>query len=342
MRCSFQGQSFVAKRVSHSFFQLSQEQKKEFPHSQHVRMHVDYNEKEIVLVYDYYKHTFLALLSQHPEFPPAEIKKILRCTAEDAKDLLDKDWNISVSHSPHFAPLKQITNPSDFEDVKPDNILVDWEYDAQGEPKVDKVALGDFDIALKLVDEQPLRASHAVGNVMWRSPEGQSGKSLAKASDIYSLGLVVSDSGRPSNCVPKIPLDLTFENLLKCIYGLGGGSMLILDDDTIKQLKENGMPPEQEIVVRHFMYFGPLPDGLLKHVDDEKWTILFRAASEIAETEAAEDPDCRFERWPVDHAPHLTQEAKNIITNMTRLDLAQRANIDEALKHPWWRLAEPS
>jgi hypothetical protein len=112
--------------------------------------------------------------------------------------------------------------------------------------------------------------------------------------------------------------------------------MLILDDETIKQLKENGMPPEQEIVVRHFMYFGPLPDALLKHVNDEKWTTLFQAASEIAETEAAEDPDCRFERWSVDDAPQLTPEAKYMITNMTRLDPAQRASIDDVLKHPWW------
>lgn len=78
--------------------------------------------------------------------------------------------------------------------MKPDNILVDWAYDSQGKPKVEKVALGDFDIALKLVDEQPLRAPHAVGNVMWRSPEGQSGKGVAKASDIYSLALVVSNN----------------------------------------------------------------------------------------------------------------------------------------------------
>lgn len=112
--------------------------------------------------------------------------------------------------------------------------------------------------------------------------------------------------------------------------------MLILDDDTIKQLKENGMPPEQEIVVRLFMYFGPLPDGLLKHVHDEKWTTLFRAASEIAETEAAEDPGCRFGRWSVDDAPHLTSEAKDLIANMTRLDPAQRAGIGKVLKHPWW------
>lgn len=112
--------------------------------------------------------------------------------------------------------------------------------------------------------------------------------------------------------------------------------MLIPDDETIKQMKENRIPPEQEIVVRHLMYFGPLPGGLLKHVNDEKWTKLFRAASEIAETEAAEDPDCRFERWSVDDAPHLTSGARNMITTMTRLDPAQRARIEKVLQHPWW------
>lgn len=83
--------------------------------------------------------------------------------------------------------------------MKPDNILVDWEYDELGQPKVEKVALGDCDLALKLVDERPLRAPHAVGNVMWRGPEGQSGKGVAKASDIYSLGLVVSCARGPSD-----------------------------------------------------------------------------------------------------------------------------------------------
>ena len=111
---------------------------------------------------------------------------------------------------------------------------------------------------------------------------------------------------------------------------------MILDDETIQQPKENGMPPEQEIVVRHFMYFGPLPDGLLRHVNDEKWTALFQAASEIAETEAAEDPACRFERWSVDDAPHLTSEAKEMIIKMVRLDPTRRASIDEVLESPWW------
>lgn len=82
----------VTKRVSPSFFQLSQELRKEFPHSQNLRMHVDCNKREHVLMYHYYKHTFLALLRQYPNFPPTEIKKILRCTAEAVKELHDKDW----------------------------------------------------------------------------------------------------------------------------------------------------------------------------------------------------------------------------------------------------------
>jgi hypothetical protein len=39
---------------------------------------------------------------------------------------------------------------------------------------------------------------------------------------------------------------------------------LILDDDAIKELKENGIPPEQEIVVKYLMYFGPLPNGAIE------------------------------------------------------------------------------
>ncbi|KAJ4415389.1 hypothetical protein N0V82_007384 [Gnomoniopsis sp. IMI 355080] len=196
-------------------------------------------------------------------------------------------------------------------DIKPDNILVDWIHDEEGRPTVQKVALGDFDLALKLIDDQPLRSAHAVGNVMWRSPEGQSGKGVAKASDVFSLGLV-------------------------CIYGLRGGDMIILDNESIRALKENGVPPEQEIVVRHFMYFGPLPEGLLRHVDDSTWSTLFRAASEIAETEAEEDPGCRFERWPVVNASDLTVQAKDMIYNMTRLDPARRVSIEDVLTHSWW------
>ena len=77
--------------------------------------------------------------------------------------------------------------------MKPDNIMVDWYLDDHGTPTIGHVVLGDFDIALKLKDGRPLSGPHPIGNIFWRSPEGQTGKGVAKPSDVYSLALVVSD-----------------------------------------------------------------------------------------------------------------------------------------------------
>jgi serine/threonine protein kinase len=77
-------------------------------------------------------------------------------------------------------------------DVKPDNILVNWTCDKEGNKTVANVALGDFDIAFKLEGGEPRQTPYAIGNVMWRSPEGQTGQGVTKASDMFSFGLVVS------------------------------------------------------------------------------------------------------------------------------------------------------
>lgn len=112
--------------------------------------------------------------------------------------------------------------------------------------------------------------------------------------------------------------------------------MIILDDNMIQELKEHGMPAEQEIVVRHFLYFGPLSEGLLRHVHDETWEGLFKGASGLAEMAVADDPDARFERWSSDVVPHLTPAAQEMMSEMMYLDPGRRATIDEILEDPWW------
>jgi len=77
-------------------------------------------------------------------------------------------------------------------DVKPDNIFVNWTCDQEGNKTVSDVALGDFDIAFKLGGGKPRQTPYAIGNAMWRSPEGQTGRGVTKASDIFSFGLVVN------------------------------------------------------------------------------------------------------------------------------------------------------
>lgn len=75
--------------------------------------------------------------------------------------------------------------------MKPDNVLVNWTEDEEGKKAIGDVALGDFDIAFKSEHGEPRVTPYAIGNVMWRSPEGQTGRGVTKASDIYSFGLVV-------------------------------------------------------------------------------------------------------------------------------------------------------
>lgn len=56
---------------------------------------------------------------------------------------------------------------------------------------LEKVALGDMDCDLKLEGQKLL--NHRIGNVMWRSPEGQLEKGIGKYSEVFSFGLLVSE-----------------------------------------------------------------------------------------------------------------------------------------------------
>lgn len=121
---------------------------------------------------------------------------------------------------------------------------------------------------------------------------------------------------------------------LQCIFALGAGKLLLLHD--YRALIENGVIPEQEIMHRHFLYFGPLPEGLLKQVKDETWCDALRELSEMAELTVTDEPGVRFEHWGEDVSPRLTAGAKSMISGMTNLDPGARTTIDEVLKHPWW------
>ena len=55
-------------------------------------MHIDCNEEESILVYPYFKDTFLALNQKDPDLPVLERKKILRLVGEAIQELHSKDW----------------------------------------------------------------------------------------------------------------------------------------------------------------------------------------------------------------------------------------------------------
>lgn len=99
-------------------------------------------------------------------------------------------------------------------DVKPDNILVNWTEDKEGKKTVSDVAVGDFDIAFKLEGGKTRQTPYAIGHAMWRSPEGQTGRGVTKASDIFSFALVVK---KPCSMLKNYT-----KLYSQCIYTQGG------------------------------------------------------------------------------------------------------------------------
>lgn len=208
-------------------------------------------------------------------------------------------------------------------DIKPDNILVNWTCDKDGNKTVTDVALGDFDIAFQSEGGEPCYTPYAIGNAMWRSPEGQTGRGVTKASDIFSFGLVVRR--------PYLNLRVHINLCVQCIYALGGGAFLLIND--YQELVKSSITPEQEILIRHFSYFGPVSDGLLKQVNSDNWGNALRGASEIAEEAVKEQPELRFEQW----GKELGSEAQEMISGMTNSDPTARTTIDQVLTHRWWQ-----
>jgi serine/threonine protein kinase len=89
---SCERQPFVLKPASQSIFELSQELKHEFGNSSRLRTHVDDNEEERVLVYEYYKDNLLSLVKNNPDLPVEARKFILREVGLGLKDLHSKHW----------------------------------------------------------------------------------------------------------------------------------------------------------------------------------------------------------------------------------------------------------
>lgn len=85
-------ESFVFKRVPRPFYDLSLRLATEFTGSRRLRMHVDCNQEEEILIYPSFRGTLLALTQEDPVFPLVERKKILRHVGEAIQELHGKDW----------------------------------------------------------------------------------------------------------------------------------------------------------------------------------------------------------------------------------------------------------
>lgn len=60
--------------------------------TERLRLHVDGNRKESILVYPYFQDTLLALMKNDPDFPPPERLKIMRAVAVAVAEMHAKGW----------------------------------------------------------------------------------------------------------------------------------------------------------------------------------------------------------------------------------------------------------
>ena len=114
------------------------------------------------------------------------------------------------------------------------------------------------------------------------------------------------------------------------MFTFGAGDLLLIHN--YQELKEKGIAPEQEILIRHSSYFGPANDGLLDRVVDEEWRDVLRGTSELARLEVEDNPKLKFKYW----GEELGEEAVDMISSMTNPDPTARATMCQILNHPWW------
>ncbi|KAI2615100.1 kinase-like protein [Hypoxylon sp. NC1633] len=289
--------SFVVKATHEEVFNKELHLLREFGSSPYLRLPVDYNnESAHTLVFDYFRSDLLGLVHEHSDIPIEARKLMLRQAGEALKDLHSKNWI-------HL-------------DVKPDNIFVDWSLDDRSKIQATRASLGDFEHALRLEGNKPLRLPERsqIGNLMWLSPEGLTGQGTTKPSDVFAFGLV-------------------------CLYGITG---LYVFGMNPQDLKENKMSPEQEVLRRAFLFFGPdIPPALLEQVDDESWAKVLTGASEWAQALTTRHEGFHIKDWAEDllEFPHLTTEAKDLLYSMVNLDPTARATMDEVMDHRWWTMA---
>lgn len=77
-------------------------------------------------------------------------------------------------------------------DVKPNNIMILHTSGPGGIREIGGISLSDMEDAARVKNGEAIFVE--VGNVLWRSPEAQTGTRVGKASDVWSFGVTVSAS----------------------------------------------------------------------------------------------------------------------------------------------------
>ncbi|KAH6623704.1 kinase-like domain-containing protein [Chaetomium tenue] len=166
-RASAQGDTYIIKDVQQGDFDYQQELQKPLSAAPNVRTLVDTISDRELLVYPFLTGHLLCFMQKPVSYDLR--KSILRSALTGLAELHDRN----IIHT----------------DIKPDNILVDYDETANQELQVRSVQIGDLESAA-LLPQNAVIAGVITGNQIWRSPEDWTRAKQDTASDIYSFGIV--------------------------------------------------------------------------------------------------------------------------------------------------------
>ena len=105
---SSENQFFVLKPASSSIFNHLLEFDKEFGGNPRIRLHIDYNDKENVIIYEGFTTDVLSLVKNYPPLPLEVRKTILREVGLGLKEMHASNWvhlGMATFIGPHLLSL---------------------------------------------------------------------------------------------------------------------------------------------------------------------------------------------------------------------------------------------
>ncbi|KAI0378640.1 kinase-like domain-containing protein [Hypomontagnella monticulosa] len=272
------GYSFIIKNMIPGEFEYQQDLQQRLSSCPNLRTVVDTIPDRELFVY-HFLATDLLQLSQRPLSKETR-RSILKQALKGLAELHER----GIIHT----------------DIKPNNILIDYEETAEADPIIKSVQISDLEDAVLLPPGKSLKGCLS-GNQFWRSPESWARARQNTSSDIFSFGVVA-------------------------IYVMLNDMVFRISDEEL-----GGADAWWHILRRHISYFGD-EDGFksfLAHIGDDN--DFFNRLITLGGDFNRERPRKPFATWH-----YVDAEFRDLIVKLTSLDPAKRIKAREALDHPWF------
>ncbi|KAM5498580.1 hypothetical protein McaMca56_003632 [Microsporum canis] len=281
-RASAGEKKYIVKNMIPGEFEYQLDLQKRLSVCPNVRAVTDTVKSLEMFIYPFLKGDLLRL---SPRLPSKKARiEVLRCALRGLHDMHKEN----IAHN----------------DVKADNIMIDYEENAPGHMDIKSVQIADLEDTVLLPVGNWIKGTMC-GNAIWRSPESWCRARQNISSDIFSFGIVM-------------------------IY--------VMADEMVFRVGKDKLEAEDSwhhVLRRHVSYFADEDglNGFLKHIGKENpfYERFVALASSFGPGEGRQP----FQTWN-----YIDPDLRDLVGKMTSLDPVRRITAGEALEHRWFRQAD--